>query len=88
MDTTHIKHIDWTNNANYKDLSQLFVAIADGFRNADVTSGTNGVADGYVKRGIVERLEEFARIFYISEQWLIVREPRNYTHHEGHKKDN
>lgn len=84
MDTDLLtKHIDWSNHATYKDLSRLFMAYAEGLRNADVTSGANGFADGYVKRGILERLEDFAKVFYASEQWLIVREKRNYTPGQG-----
>lgn len=81
-----VNHIDWSKNASYKDLAVLFRAIGEAFNSADVTSGTNGLVDGYVKRGILERLSEFATVFDNPEHWLIVREPRNYTHHEGHKK--
>lgn len=86
MDTEHLQYIDWTKDATYKDLSKLFVALAEGFRNADVTSGSNGFVDGYVKRGILERLEQFAMVMDNPQDWLIVRESRNYTHNEGHKK--
>lgn len=78
-----VNHIDWSKNASYKDLAVLFRAIGEAFNGADVTSGTNGLVDGYVKRGILERLEQFAQVFYCSEDWLIVREPRSYSPGQG-----
>lgn len=83
MDTGHVNHIDWTNHATYKDLAKLFQAYANGFEHADVTSGTNGFVDGYVKRDILERLRQFAEVFDNPEHWLIVRDPRNYTPGQG-----
>lgn len=83
MDTDPLKHIDWTNDATYKDLAKLLLAYADGFKNAPVTSGSNGVADGYVKRGIVERLEEFAKVFSHTEHWLMIRPPVEITRGQG-----
>lgn len=83
MDTEPLKHIDWTNHATYKDLSELLLAYAEGFRNADVTSGTNGLVDGYVKRGILERMDQLAQVFDSPEHWLIVRKERNYAPGQG-----
>lgn len=83
MDTQLYKHIDWTKDATYKDVSDLLVAIAKGFESADVTSGSNGFADGYVKRGILERIDQLAMVFANPQDWLIVREPRNYTPGQG-----
>lgn len=83
MDTEPLKHIDWTNHATYKDLSELLLAYAEGFERADVTSGSNGVADGHVKRGILERLKEFAQVFDNPEHWLIVRQERKYSPGQG-----
>jgi hypothetical protein len=59
------------------------MAYAEGFRDADVTSGTNDLTDGYVKRGILESMEHLARAFDNSERWLIVRDKRNYTPGQG-----
>ncbi len=83
MDTEPLKHIDWTNHATYKDLAVLFRALGEGLRSADVTSGTNGFADGYVKRGIVERLKEFAKVFDNPEYWLMVRPEVTITRGQG-----
>lgn len=86
IDPTMVKYIDWSNPDAYKDLAVLFRALGEAFHGADVTSGTNGFVDGYVKRAMVERIGEFALLLENPESWLIVRESRNYTHHEGHKK--
>lgn len=83
MDTEPLKHIDWTNDATYKDLSGLLLALKQGFESADVTSGTNGLVDGYVKRGILERIDQLAQVFDNTEHWLIVRQERNYTAGQG-----
>lgn len=83
MDTDLLKHIDWTNHATYKDLAKLLLAYAEGFEHADVTSGSNGFVDGYVKRSILERMNQLAKVFDNPEHWLIVREPRNYTPGQG-----
>lgn len=83
MDTDPLKHIDWTNYATYKDLAILLRAYAEGLKDANVTSGSNGVADGYVKRGILERLEEFAKVFDNPEYWLMVRPKVEITRGQG-----
>lgn len=83
MDVDHVKHIDWTNHATYKDLAKLLLAYADGFKNANVSSGSNGLVDGYVKRGILERLEDFAKVFDNPEHWLVVREEYEITRGQG-----
>lgn len=86
MDTQLFKHIDWTQHATYKDIASLLLALHEGFNNADVSSGSDGLVDGYVKRGILERLEEFAKVFDNPEHWLVVRPERDYTYNEGHRK--
>ena len=83
METELLKHIDWTKHATYKDVSELLMALKQGLESADVTSGTNGFTDGYVKRGILERMEQLAMVFANTQDWLIVREPRNYTPGQG-----
>lgn len=87
MNTDWMDHIDWTNELTYQELSAYLSALADSFESANVSSGTGNTVDGYVKRGIVERLREFALVFKHPSEWLIVRPERNYSPHQGHKKN-
>lgn len=83
MDTELLKHIDWTNDATYKDLAKLLLAYADGLKNAPVTSGSNGISDGYVKRALIEELKSIADAFNHSEHWLMVRPEVEITRGQG-----
>lgn len=83
MNTDWVNYIDWTNEQAYRDLSAMLSAIAKSFESADVSSRTGNVVDGYVKRGIVERMDEFAQVFSCPELWLSVRPERNYSAGQG-----
>lgn len=83
IDIELLNHIDWTKDAAFKDAAKLLLAYAEGIEHANITSGSNGVADGYVKRGIVERLREFAKVFDNPEYWLMVRPEVEITRGQG-----
>lgn len=86
MDTSWIKHIDWTKEKTYEDLAELFGAFSQAFDGADVTSRTGDFVDGSTKQHVLSRINEVAALMNNHKDWLYVRPEKNYTHYEGHKK--
>lgn len=87
MDTSWVKHIDWNKKETYEDLGQLFGALSQAFMGADVTSGTGNLVDGRTKQYALARMVELAVLMNKHEEWVRVREEKNYTPHAGHRKE-
>jgi len=88
--TDWVNHIDWTNEQAYQDLAKMFSALAESLNGADVSTRSNRVVDGYIKRGLVEKFRNIAESLGSEDgilKYLYVRPPRNYSHHEGHRKE-
>ena len=86
-DTSWVDQIDWSKEQTYEDLGALLSALSQSFLGADVSSRTGDFVDGHVKRYAVAKMVELAVIMRKHKEWVHVRPPKNYTAHEGHRKE-
>lgn len=87
MDTSWVQHIDWTKGETYEDLAELFGALSQAFLGANVTSGTGDLINGSTKQYVLARMVEMSHLMKKHDQWVHVREEKNYSPHEGHRKE-
>lgn len=87
MDTNWVEHIDWTKEQTYEDLADLFGALSKAFLGADVTSGAGDFTDGSTKQYVLARMIEMSHLMRKHDKWVRVREEKNYSPHEGHRKN-
>lgn len=87
MDTSWVNHIDWTKEKTYEDLAKLFGALSQAFLGANVTSGTGDFVDGSTKQYVLARMIELSALMNKHEEWVHVRGEKNYSPHEGHRKE-